>query len=180
MAYGKRKQTLKKARKQKQCKTRKQKQRGSGFLNRVKTAFTKKSKVVPYVSSNITNVPAIKEPSKPINLVILTVKLELLDRSNNNNHVNTNVSTDEIIEWYEEHGFPVIESYGHTEAIIEHIKGNLYQIAYKPSPTATEYKLDMYAELIADVDQSGNYPIEKGRKTYLVAGRLHDVEFEYA
>ena len=200
MAYKRqtrRKQTRKQHRKgRKQTrKQQRQMQRGSGFFNKVKGAFTKKSKVVPYVSSNITNVPAYvptvnapvpnipnepKKPSKPIKLVILTVKLELLDRSNNmNNNNNGNVSTDELIEWYEDHGFDVIEFYEYTEPVIEHIKNDLYQIAFVPRPEESEEDIEFNAEMIADVDDDGNYPIEKGKKRYLVYGEVKNVEFDY-
>ncbi len=192
-----RKTTRKQSRKQLR-KTRKQyrqKQRGSGFFNRVKSAFTKKATVVPYTSSNIVApapvniavnnlVPnAPKEPKKPIKLVMLTVKFEFLDRSNNNNGNNSSNNSyptkDELIEWYEENGFDVIEFHGYTDPVIEHIKGDLYKISFVPSPEESEEDIEFNAEMIADVDDDGNYPIEKGKKTYLVAGQVENIEFEY-
>jgi hypothetical protein len=181
------------------------KQRGSGFFNKVKSAFQKKATVVPYTSSNIVvpakpannpmNNPVVpnepKKPKRPIKLAILTVKLELLDRSNNNGHINTNTNSNsnsnynsnikpnELIDWYEETGFDVIEFHGYTDPVIEHIKGDLYQIAFVPSPEESEEDIEFNAEMIADVDDDGNYPIHKGNKTYLVAGQVQNVEFEY-
>ncbi len=197
MKYTRRKQT-RKVRKQTR-KVRKQrksyKQRGSGFMNTMKGLFQKKKKVPPYTSSNfvappmspntsstLSTSPAV--PTSPITKAILTVSLEPVDKTNNNgnnyNNRNSGYPTpEEVQEWFEENGFPVIEFYEYTNPEIQHVGNYTYKVTFTPSPNESEEDIEFNAEMIADADDDGNYPIEKGRKVYLVFGALKDIQFEY-
>ena len=203
MKYTRRKQTRKvhKVRKQtrkvrKQRKSRKQ--RGSGFMNTMKGLFQKKKTVPPYTSSNfvappmspntsstlstVPTSPAV--PTSPITKAILTVSLEPVDKTNNNgnnyNNRNSGYPTpEEVKEWFEENGFPVIEFYEYTNPEIQHVGNYNYKVTFTPGPNESEEDIEFNAEMIADADDDGNYPIEKGRKVYLVFGTLKDIQFEY-
>ena len=204
MKYTRQKQT-RKVRKQLKKQTRKvrkqrksRKQRGSGFMNTMKGLFQKKAKVSPYTSSNFVAQPmpsntastlstsptSPASSTSPITKAILTVSLEPVDKTNNNgnNYNNSNSgypTPEEVQEWFGENGFPVIEFYEYTNPEIQHVGNYTYKVTFTPGPNETEEDIEFNAEMIADADDDGNYPIEKGRKVYLVFGALKDIQFEY-
>ena len=178
-----------KVRKQVRKQRKSRKQRGSGFMNTMKGLFQKKAKVSPYTSSNFVAPPMpsntfATSPKSPITKAILTVSLEPVDKTNNNGNNYNNSSSgyptpEEVQEWFEENGFPVIEFYEYTNPEIQHVGNYTYKVTFTPVPNESEEDIKFNAEMIADADDDGNYPIEKGRKVYLVFGALKDIQFEY-
>lgn len=94
------------------------------------------------------------------------------------NSANSNTEEDDIIDWFEEHGFEMIGMYGGTNPMIEHSENDTYIISYTPDPSATKRQIYDQADLIIDLDEDGNYPIEKDGRTYLVYGEIASVQFE--
>jgi hypothetical protein len=167
-------------------------------MNTMKGLFQKKAKVPPYTSSNFVAPPMPSNTfattsmsptsptlsKSPITKAILTVSLEPVDKTNNNgnnyNNRNSGYPTpEEVQEWFEENGFPVIEFYEYTDPEIQHVGNYTYKVTFTPVPNESEEDIEFNAEMIADADDDGNYPIEKGHKVYLVFGALKDIQFEY-
>ena len=101
--------------------------------------------------------------------------------NNNSNNFNNNTypTPEEVLEWFEENGFSVIEFHEYTDPTIQHVGNYKYKIAFTPPPNQTEDDIEFNAEMIADFDDDGNYPIEKGSKIYLVFGTLTNIKYEY-
>lgn len=156
-------------------------------MNKVKGLFQKKATVVPNIPPTQAPTPIPSPaPHVPIKRVIMTVKLDPEDKTNysmnnNSNNFNNNMypTPEEVLTWFEENGFSAIEFHGYTDPTIQHVGNYKYKITFTPPPNETEEDIEFNAEMIADFDDDGNYPIEKGSKSFLVFGTVTNINYEY-
>ncbi len=129
-------------------------------------------------NNNPSNTPNNNSNRNNVNRTNNPQQLNTENPTQYNNTVNSNTEKDDIIEWYEDHGFEIIGMYGGTNPMIEHSENDTYIISYTPDPTSTKSQIRNIMELIVDIDENGNYPIEKDGRTYLVYGEIVSIRFE--
>jgi hypothetical protein len=115
----------------------------------------------------------------------------------NNQQENIDVSPEQILEWFRRAGFPLINDYDGEDPEIHHTQDLFYRIQYNipENMYKNNHELILEAQLIADPDQNGNFPIIKTRngeiiiydgvyepaeedEFYLIAGDLIDGEIQ--